>query len=130
MLTAGRQKIIIRLPAVSKFIFTESGLRCLTVILRSAKKFIFSFIIICIVLIYYSLACLAEFGEGNDMPSHIFQLIHPGWNLGNTFDALGDETSWGNPITTKELINEIARQGFKSIRIPITWHHRMGEGPE
>lgn len=130
MLTAGRQKIIIRLPAVFKFIFTESGLRCLTVILRSAKKFIFSFIIICIVLLYYSIACSAEFGEGNDMPSHIFQLIHPGWNLGNTFDALGDETSWGNPITTKELINEIARQGFKSIRIPITWDHRMGEGPD
>jgi len=64
------------------------------------------------------------------MPLHIFQMIHPGWNLGNTFDALGDETSWGNPITTKELINEIARQGFRSIRIPITWDHRMGEGPD
>lgn len=22
---------------------------------------------------------------------------HPGWNLGNTFDATGSETSWGNP---------------------------------
>lgn len=54
---------------------------------------------------------------------------HPGWNLGNTLDALGSETSWGNPLTTKELIEHIAAQGFKSIRIPITWGHRMGPEP-
>lgn len=47
--------------------------------------------------------------------------MQPGWNLGNTFDATGGETSWGNPVTTKELIGAIAAQGFKSIRIPVTW---------
>ncbi|WP_236570410.1 cellulase family glycosylhydrolase [Paenibacillus sp. An7] len=56
--------------------------------------------------------------------------MQPGWNLGNTFDAAGDETSWGNPRTTKELIAEIAEQGYNSIRIPITWKHRMGDAPD
>nr|AEV59723.1 putative cellulase [uncultured bacterium] len=56
--------------------------------------------------------------------------LHPGWNLGNTFDATGSETSWGNPKTTKELIDAIAAQGFRSIRIPVTWGHRMGSAPD
>lgn len=56
--------------------------------------------------------------------------LHPGWNLGNTFDATGSETSWGNPRTTKELIDAIADQGFKSIRIPVTWGHRTGSVPD
>lgn len=63
------------------------------------------------------------------MQSYV-EAMQPGWNLGNTFDATGaDETSWGNPRVTKELIQNIASQGFKSIRIPITWDQRMGEAP-
>ncbi|NMO94601.1 cellulase family glycosylhydrolase [Paenibacillus lemnae] len=56
--------------------------------------------------------------------------MQPGWNLGNTFDATGGETSWGNPATTRELIHHIAGQGFKSIRIPVTWDHRVGNAPD
>lgn len=57
--------------------------------------------------------------------------MQPGWNLGNTLDATGDdETSWGNPRVTKELIQEIAGQGYKSIRIPVTWGQHMGEAPD
>ena len=57
--------------------------------------------------------------------------MQPGWNLGNTFDALGeDETGWGNPYVTEELIQSIANQGYKSIRIPITFDERMGSEPD
>lgn len=57
--------------------------------------------------------------------------MQPGWNLGNTFDATGgDETSWGNPAVTKELIDGIAAAGFKSIRLPVTWEQRLGSGPD
>ncbi len=56
--------------------------------------------------------------------------MNPGWNLGNTLDATGVETSWGNPLTTKEFIKTIASQGYKSIRIPITWKHRVGDAPD
>lgn len=59
------------------------------------------------------------------------EAMQPGWNLGNTFDAVGeDETAWGNPRVTKELIDTIADQGFNSIRIPITFDQRMAQGPD
>ncbi|GAA0309580.1 endoglucanase [Gracilibacillus halotolerans] len=52
--------------------------------------------------------------------------MQPGWNLGNTYDALGeDETAWGNPMVTRELIQQIAAEGFQSIRVPITFDGRM-----
>ena len=56
--------------------------------------------------------------------------MQPGWNLGNTFDSPNDETSWGNPVVTRELITAIREQGFNSIRIPVTWNNLTGEGPE
>jgi endoglucanase len=56
--------------------------------------------------------------------------MQPGWNLGNSLDATGaDETSWGNPVITQAFIGQIAAQGFKSIRIPITWMQHTGPGP-
>ena len=56
--------------------------------------------------------------------------LEPGWNLGNSFDAVGNETSWGNPIVSKELIYAIKEQGFNSIRIPITWIGHFDEKDE
>ena len=56
--------------------------------------------------------------------------MQPGWNLGNTLDAIPGETSWGNPPVTEAFIREIAAQGFKSIRIPVTWTDHTGVAPE
>ncbi|WP_108722244.1 cellulase family glycosylhydrolase [Gorillibacterium timonense] len=61
---------------------------------------------------------------------HFVEAMQPGWNMGNTFEASGDETSWGNPAVTKELIQAIKDQGYRSIRIPITWNHRLGDAPD
>lgn len=41
-----------------------------------------------------------------------------GWNLGNTLEATGDaglssETSWGNPMVTKEQIDAVCEKGLK-----------------
>jgi endoglucanase len=47
--------------------------------------------------------------------------MSPGWNLGNTLDALPGETSWGNPRATQELFNAVKAAGFKSVRIPVAW---------
>lgn len=54
-----------------------------------------------------------------------------GWNLGNTLEAhnngqtpedeLKTEEVWGNPVTTQEMIDEVKKAGFETIRIPITW---------
>ncbi|WP_241964534.1 cellulase family glycosylhydrolase [Paraliobacillus zengyii] len=69
-------------------------------------------------------------GEEVDIQSYVKEM-QPGWNLGNSFDAVGlDETAWGNPPVTKELIDTLAAEGYKSIRIPITFDQRMGVGPD
>lgn len=57
-----------------------------------------------------------------------------GWNLGNAFDAwaaktpaneLSLETSWCGAKTTKELIKTVKNAGFKTIRIPVSWHNHV-----
>lgn len=53
-----------------------------------------------------------------------------GWNLGNTFDAPGGETAWGNPVTTKELIQLVKELGFETIRIPISWGKHVSAAPD
>ncbi|MGP4109503.1 cellulase family glycosylhydrolase [Streptomyces sp. 4N509B] len=57
--------------------------------------------------------------------------MQPGWNLGNSLDATGaDETSWGNPRITRELLGGIRDEGFNSIRIPVTWGQHQGAAPD
>ena len=47
--------------------------------------------------------------------------IRIGWNLGNTLDASGGETSWGNPKTTKANFDALKSAGFNAVRIPVSW---------
>ncbi|MGM9490281.1 glycoside hydrolase family 5 protein [Ideonella sp. YS5] len=49
------------------------------------------------------------------------QEMAPGWNLGNSLEAIGGETNWGNAATTPALINAIKAAGFNSVRIPLSW---------
>ncbi|SDK88865.1 endoglucanase [Glycomyces sambucus] len=56
--------------------------------------------------------------------------MQPGWNVGNTLDALGGETAWGNPLITEQLLAHVKSQGFNSIRLPVTWEEYMGPGPD
>lgn len=63
--------------------------------------------------------------------------LKAGWNLGNTLDAwekkgpasnpdsLSSETCWGNPATTKEMIDTIKDAGFTTVRIPVTYHNHI-----
>lgn len=44
-----------------------------------------------------------------------------GWNLGNSLEAIGSETAWGNPKTTKALIDAVKAAGFDAVRIPCSW---------
>jgi len=49
------------------------------------------------------------------------QQMGVGWNLGNSLDAIGGETAWGNPVVTQQLINSVKAAGFDTIRIPVAW---------
>lgn len=55
--------------------------------------------------------------------------MQPGINLGNTLDAVPNETSWGNPPATQALMQQFAAAGYKSIRIPVTWKDHIGPAP-
>lgn len=65
-----------------------------------------------------------------------------GWNLGNTLDSHGEwidqytdrsvkayETGWGNPETTKAMIDKVKEGGFKTVRVPVTWGPHIGSAP-
>ena len=56
-------------------------------------------------------------------------MMSPGWNLGNSFDATPDETSWGNPTPNQTLIKAVHAAGFKTLRLPVTWTNHFGAGP-
>ena len=58
-----------------------------------------------------------------------------GWNLGNRLDTYDNskgktcvtesiELLWGIPkATTEEMIKVVAARGFKTIRVPVSWHN-------
>ena len=49
------------------------------------------------------------------------KLMGSGWNLGNSLEAIGGETAWGNPATTQALMSSVKAAGFKTVRIPVAW---------
>jgi endoglucanase len=56
---------------------------------------------------------------------------NPGWNLGNTLDAIPTEGSWNNPPVQAKTFSQIKKAGFHGMRLPITWYdHFVSEGPE
>lgn len=56
---------------------------------------------------------------------------NPGWNLGNTLDAIPDEGSWNNPAVVASTFDAVVEAGFKHVRIPVTYtHHFLSEAPD
>jgi endoglucanase len=48
-----------------------------------------------------------------------------GLNIGNTLEATGGETAWGNPRITKSFVDFVKQCGFNAIRIPCSWNQYM-----
>jgi endoglucanase len=44
-----------------------------------------------------------------------------GLNIGNTMEAIGGETAWGNPLVTEALVKAAKADGFNAIRLPVAW---------
>ena len=59
-----------------------------------------------------------------------------GWNLGNALDSTNTwtsnpspadiETAWGNVAATENMIKEVKKAGFNTVRIPVTWWDMTG----
>ncbi len=61
----------------------------------------------------------------NSTATEIAAKMKLGWNIGNTLEAIGGETAWGNPKVTKALIDLVKANGFNSIRIPCSWNQNL-----
>jgi endoglucanase len=58
-------------------------------------------------------------GTFNKISASDFSMgLSPGWNTGNTLDAMPGETSWGQPMLTNQTFTNAKNRGFKGIRIP------------
>jgi len=80
---------------------------------------------------------LPRFGETNpvipDTPGmRMVRDMGPGWNLGSTLESfyqddtsLHLETSWGNAVTTPEVMQTVKDAGFTCVRIPVTWGNHL-----
>jgi endoglucanase len=75
--------------------------------------------------------------------AELVAMMGAGWNLGNTLDAHWNarpwreiegthtiETLWGNPVTTREMVEFIKAAGFNTIRIPVTYYIFTGDAPD
>lgn len=62
-------------------------------------------------------------------PEQAVNLMSPGWNLGNSFDAIPNETSWGNPTPNQNLIKAVHAAGFKLLRLAVGWTDHIGPAP-
>jgi endoglucanase len=57
------------------------------------------------------------------------KLVGTGANIGNTLENTTRwETGWGNPAITKEFVDNLAKLGFKTVRLPVAWDTYAREG--
>ena len=110
-------------------------------------KYFFLFVILSLVLSLSGIGCK---GSADPTPVELddtltamklAKAMECGWNLGNTLDArtswtaeskifpfnegLTSETVWGEEKTTKEIIETGIKNGYKTIRIPVTWCNHL-----
>lgn len=98
--------------------------------------------ILCTLLALMMLCALSALAESADDGTirpdltalEVTRLMGNGTNLGNTFEACDNtrgyvpgtapavyETSWGQPVTTQEMLTAMKAAGFDTIRIPVAW---------
>ncbi|KAK1517354.1 endoglucanase B [Colletotrichum paranaense] len=65
-------------------------------------------------------ACSGSFSDISG--ADYVKAMTPGWNLGNTLDALPNEGSWNNPPVVEKTFDDVKAAGFKSVRIPVTYN--------
>ncbi len=97
-----------------------------------SKVLLLSLVFLCMTILgsVSASASTAYTGMRNITSLELVKEMKLGWNLGNTLDAPGGETDWGNPITTKAMIDEIKKSGFNTVRTPVTWYTHVGSAPD
>lgn len=71
--------------------------------------------------------------KSNDVISldSIADTLGAGWNYGNTLEAntggTPNETVWGNPEASQEMMNAVAEAGFKTVRVPVSYLSKIDD---
>lgn len=112
-------------------------------IIRKMIKRLPAYLIMTILLALGMVNVMADEVKAAEMKSsnEIVKDMGIGWNLGNSLDSHGEwignnktseeyEIAWGNPKTTKIMIDKIKEGGFNTVRIPVTWSQHMQEAPD
>lgn len=113
------------------------------------RKGIYKKIVSALAATALAVSCLLSvisYAEGEDLSADLKQFddknqqqivydMGAGINLGNQFEAVNtdgypSETAWGNPVITKELVKQIHDSGFNTIRLPVSYFLRIGDGPD
>jgi aryl-phospho-beta-D-glucosidase BglC (GH1 family) len=97
---------------------------------RKMKQVIINILILSMLVTLFNLSGTETRAYAKTKAMEYVDAMEPGWNLGNSFDAIGGETAWGNPIVSEELILAVKEQGYNSIRIPITWDGHFNKDDE
>jgi len=58
-------------------------------------------------------------------PQQAIVHLQKGINIGNTLDAPGGETSWGQALIQPYYFDDYKAAGFTAIRIPVTWERHV-----
>ncbi len=108
--------------------------------MKNSKKWIYYKkyrIVIVVLIVILSGIYFAKYTYNKSAGIRFVKNMNVGWNLGNSLDSDGKnikngdpevyELSWGNPVTTKVIIDKIKAGGFNTVRIPVTWQNHMDE---
>jgi endoglucanase len=84
-------------------------------------------------------ACVSGSGMGKAAEGSAAAFVRSmgiGVNIGNTFDSFYDnvpnpagESGWGNPKITREFIEALKKNGYRTIRLPVSWMEHLGPAP-
>ena len=88
------------------------------------KKFIGLILSAVVMISMFAIIPSASAEEFSKTSFDFVQQMTTAINLGNSFDGSvdkADETAWGNPKITEELIDAYKTAGFDTIRLPVTW---------
>lgn len=55
----------------------------------------------------------------------VVKLMSAGINIGNTLEAIGGETAWGQPKINDSYIKGLKDAGFNAVRIPCSWNQYL-----
>jgi aryl-phospho-beta-D-glucosidase BglC (GH1 family) len=73
------------------------------------------------VVIVYGLFMSASVKAQLPTARQVADQMKVGWNLGNTFEAIGGEYAWGAAHTSQQLIDSVKNAGFNTVRLPVAW---------